>query len=98
MNKRQQLDTLLNVTLPEIVAAQQWGQVMDGISTALNIAWNSPSVDPTEGYFRNAMLRARALASSGAVAGMWMSNEDARDLEHALHGSLEDASDILMEG
>jgi len=98
MNKRQQLNTLLNVTLPETVSAQQWGQTMDHISTALNLAWNDPSVDPTEGYFREALLRARALASSGAVAGMWLGAQDASDLEEALHGALEDAADILLEG
>ena len=98
MNKRQQLDTILNVTLPEIIQGQHWGQAMDQISTALNIAWNDPSVDPTQGYFRNALLRARALASSGAVGGMWLSNEDAHTLEIGLHAAIEDAQDILMEG
>ena len=98
MSKRKQLETLLTVNPPESIDSLNWGRTMDDISTALNLAWDAPEVDPTQGYFREAMLRARAIASSGAQAGQFLGVEDRGLLVEALHEVTQEAFDILLEG
>jgi hypothetical protein len=98
MSNRQQLDTLLSVTISEALWAEDYAGALDGAGQGLQLLDLDPDLDPTGGGIQDGLLELQGLlrAAVDCNAGAWAHEIDAlRVLSEQL---LQNAADDLQEG